>query len=136
MYMILIPISIIAFVTGLLLFAIDKELKYLNELGLKKVRLVTVKKFNFLFIYQKRNERIITKFVLVNTLIFYAINLLAITFLALHFALKIEELYIVSCVVFFVNLVILVEMGIRISLNNEQKRIKYEDQKRRKNNKH
>ena len=133
MYEILIAISIIVFVTGLLLFTVDKELKYLDELGIKKAKLVTITKFNFLFIYQKRNERIITKFVYINTMLFYMTNLIALTLLVLHFILKIDLLYIISCSIFFINLIIIVEMGIKISLNNEQRKIKLEDHKRRKN---
>src|SRR5690554_1277195 len=133
MYEILIAISIIVFVTGLLLFTVDKELKYLDELGIKKAKLVTITKFNFLFIYQKRNERIITKFVYINTMLFYMTNLIALTLLVLHFILKIDLLYIISCSIFFINLIIIVEMGIKISLNNAQRKMKLEDHKRRKN---
>jgi len=134
MYEILVAISIIVFVTGLLLFTVDKEIKYLNELGIKNAKLVTITKFNFLFIYHKRNERIITFFVLINTILFYLTNLLALTLLVLHFILHSDLLYIISCAIFLANIIIIVEMGLKISLNNEQRNKKTEDQNRRRYN--
>jgi len=59
MYEILVAISIIVFVTGQLLFTVDKELKYHNKLGIKNAKMVTITQFNFLFIYHKRNEELL-----------------------------------------------------------------------------
>ena len=124
-----------AFCNILFLYGADKELKYLNELGIKNAKMVNVEKVNVSLIYHKKPERIITKFVLVNIIIFYALDLLALVFLILHFAFKIDWLFVVSCVLLFSNVVGIPITGIKISLNNEQERIKHEDQKRNKNTK-
>mgnify|MGYP007108087596 FL=1 len=120
---------IIFFVTGLILFTVDKELKYLDKLGIKKSNLVTIKKMNYFFFYQNRKEKIITSFVLINTVIYYIMNLAALVLLTLHFITRNKAYYIASCIMSFMNILIIVEIGLKISLNKDQQKIKLEDQK-------
>lgn len=129
MYLILIPILIISFVTGFLLFNIDKELKYLNKLNIKKSKLVKLNKSKKLFYYENKTDGIITTFVLVNSIIYYVANITGLVLLIIHFISKNKLLYIISCSLFFVNIFIIVRLSLKISLNNEQRKIKLKDQK-------
>ena len=131
MYYILILWPFVAVSTLILLWGVDKELKYLKELNIKKAKLLNLSKFGFLFLYHKRNEKNITRFAFINTIVLYAINVLAAAFLISHLITKIDLLFIICIVTFLLNMIMAIYSLLRISLNGEQRKIKHEDQKKR-----
>jgi hypothetical protein len=133
-YEILIVVGIVIIVVLLLLWTVDKEVKYLNELGIKRSTFISIKKCKILFPFHKRNENLISKFVFVNMLIFLIINVSGGVLLLFHLMLEHDLLFILSVCVLFLNLAVFVSIGIKISLNQEQRKIKTEDQKRRRIN--
>jgi|AGTN01.1.fsa_nt_gi hypothetical protein len=134
MYYILIIWPFILFSAFIILYGADKELKYLKDLKIKKVKTLDLKKFRFLFLYTKRNEFTITRFVFINSIIFYIINLSAIILLVIHLLTKIDYSYTICCILFLLNLLLILCSLMRISLKREQLKIKQQDQKNKREN--
>ena len=121
--------------TFLLLYGADKELKYLSKLSIKRVKLLTLARSKYFFVYHSRKENIITKYAFVGMIVYYIINILGLLLLLVHFITMNDLLLIFSCVMFFLNLSVFMTSAIKISLNREQQKIKLEDQKKIRNEK-
>ena len=57
------------------LYFTDKYLKLVSKAGIRQVKMYTLKRSRYLFVYQKRKEGIITKYAFVCMILYYMINI-------------------------------------------------------------
>ena len=119
-YEIFIGTGVFALSTLLFAIFIDYAIKYNSNLGFKKTK----------FIKLGNNE--ISVFKLVIIILFIIINLTWILLLVIYIVMDENILFIVSAAISYLNLFLLLVMGIKISLNDEQRKIKEADIARRK----
>ena len=123
--------GLFALFSVLILCFIDKELKYRTELGLQKNKLVLIKHFRFLFSYKDHRKGIITRFVLINMILFYLINLSTVILIIIQLINKSELLFMISVGVSWLNFILFLTIAVKLSLSPEKEKIKTADQKRR-----
>jgi len=52
----------------------DRELQFLSKSGIKQYEQITLTKWNYLFVYYKRKEGLISKFILKCMIVYYITN--------------------------------------------------------------
>ena len=130
MYEILIGLFLISTVTFIVLSFIDKEFRFLDESGIRRLKFIKIKKTRLLFFRWMKKDETISLFSYTMILTFYLINVLGAIFLTLHLILQIYVLWVFCIVLLFLNLPILVISLIRISLSEEEQKRKESVQKK------
>jgi hypothetical protein len=124
MYEILIGLGVISLATFTVLLFIDKELQYLSNIGINKSKFVSIGKYRFLIPAKMHRNGSISTFALSMAIVYYLVNLLGVILVILHFVIENDAIYIIGCSTLSLNLVILIAMMIKMSLNKDQEIIK------------
>jgi len=130
MYELLIGLFLISTVTFIVLSFIDKEFRFLEESGIRKVKFIKIRRTRLLFFRWMKKDETISLFSFAMILTFYLINVLGVVFLTLHLITQIYVLWVFCIVLLFLNLPILVISLIRISLSKEEQKRKESVQKK------
>ena len=130
-YGILIAAFTVSAVTLLLIYGSDKELKYLHQLNIKKVKLLSLKRSKAFFIYSKREENKITLYAFICMIAYYVINILGVVLLFAHLITKCDLLFVLSCATIYLNFLILIVSGMKIYPSKEKQEIMLEEHKKR-----
>ena len=85
MSVIIIVMFFIQLVTLTSLYFTDRRLKRESKSGNKKVKMLTITKYKYFFMYYKRNEGVITKYAFVCMIAYYIVNLTLFTILTTQF---------------------------------------------------
>ncbi len=124
MYELLIGLSIIAVVTFTILSFIDREFRFLEESGIRKVKFIKISKTRILFFSWMKKDETISLFLFVMILTFYLVNVLGIVFLTLHLITQLHVLLVLCNVLLFLNSPILIISLMKISLSKEEQKRK------------
>ena len=128
MYQILIALFIFAAITLLLIYGADKELKYLSHINIKKVKLIKLTKGRCFFIYHNRKDNMITKHSFVCMIVYYILNVPGCSMLIIHFITNNNLFFNICVILLFLNLILFITSGMKISLTEEQRKLKFAEQ--------
>ena len=93
MYPLLILIFIVQFVTIVWLYFTDRELKFAYESGIKQVKMITLSRSRHFFVYYRRKEGVISKYVFVCMIALYITDFVGLTAISIQFIIE-NDLYL------------------------------------------
>jgi len=108
----------------LLLYGADKELKFLAEINVKKVKLLVLNQHSGLFPFYNRKGKAITRYVLNSMIAYYTVNTIGALILVIHFLTGYDLLFAICFLLFCSNPVLLIITMLRMSLLNKEQRTK------------
>ena len=105
-----------------LLYFTDKELKRISKSGVKQVKMLTLTKSRYLFVYTKRKEGVITRYAFRCMIAHYLLNAVVLTALSLQLIFGVYSFVIYTCCIMLaVNVGLLAAASASPGLNEKQK---------------
>ena len=133
MYILPIYIALTLTEAGMLLFIYisDKDLKFVSEIGLKQIDMLTLKRGKYSFVYYKRKEGIITKHAFVCSIISYILNGVAYPIIFIPYITNMDLLLgLVIMMIFLLDFVLIIFVYSQPKLTFEEKEIRDKEKMR------